>query len=151
VLTTLPHIGHFMAALTCGLLVDHVRESKIVSTTTARKLVVYTGAYHAYKKCLREFQSSRFSHTRASARNVRFPFSENSRCESVSHCSERVAIWKFNGKFNVSRSRRLLVIRSPVDHRDSISRKRSTRPSGLLFSHVVAEKNRSAIRGMRSR
>ena len=43
VLTTLPHIGHFMAALTCGLLVDHVRESKIVSTTTARKLVVYTG------------------------------------------------------------------------------------------------------------
>lgn len=42
-LTTLPHIGHFMAALTCGLLVDHVRESKIVSTTTARKLVVYTG------------------------------------------------------------------------------------------------------------
>lgn len=44
VLTTLPHIGHFMAALTCGLLVDHVRESKIVSTTTARKLVVYTGA-----------------------------------------------------------------------------------------------------------
>jgi len=45
VLTTLPHIGHFMAALTCGLLVDHVRESKIVSTTTARKLVVYTGAF----------------------------------------------------------------------------------------------------------
>lgn len=45
VLTTLPHIGHFMAALTCGLLVDHVRESKIVSTTTARKLVVYTGTY----------------------------------------------------------------------------------------------------------
>lgn len=44
VLTTLPHIGHFMAALTCGLLVDHVRESGIVSTTTARKLVVYTGA-----------------------------------------------------------------------------------------------------------
>ncbi|XP_014208823.1 sialin-like isoform X2 [Copidosoma floridanum] len=43
VLTTLPHIGHFMAALACALLVDHVRESKIVSTTTARKLVVYTG------------------------------------------------------------------------------------------------------------
>ncbi|XP_046744760.1 sialin-like isoform X2 [Diprion similis] len=41
VLTTLPHIGHFMAALTCGLLVDHVRESGMVSTTTARKLVVY--------------------------------------------------------------------------------------------------------------
>lgn len=34
-----------MAALTCGLLVDHVRESKIVSTTMARKLVVYTGTY----------------------------------------------------------------------------------------------------------
>ncbi|KYM78360.1 Sialin [Atta colombica] len=45
VLTTLPHIGHFMAALTCGLLVDHVRESKIVSTTTARKLVVYTAHF----------------------------------------------------------------------------------------------------------
>lgn len=44
-LTTLPHIGHFLAALTCGLLVDHVRESGIVSTTTARKLVVYTGKY----------------------------------------------------------------------------------------------------------
>ncbi|CAG5074002.1 Similar to SLC17A5: Sialin (Homo sapiens) [Cotesia congregata] len=45
VLTTLPHIGHFMAALTCGLLVDHVRESGIVSTTTARKLVVYTAHF----------------------------------------------------------------------------------------------------------
>ncbi|XP_046825021.1 sialin-like isoform X2 [Vespa crabro] len=45
VLTTLPHIGHFMAALTCGLLVDHVRESRIVSTTTARKLVVYTAHF----------------------------------------------------------------------------------------------------------
>lgn len=47
VLTTLPHIGHFLAALTCGLLIDHVRESKIVSTTTARKLVVYTGKTRA--------------------------------------------------------------------------------------------------------
>ncbi|KAK0076946.1 hypothetical protein PV325_004641 [Microctonus aethiopoides] len=45
VLTTLPHIGHFLAALTCGLLVDHVRESGIVSTTTARKLVVYTAHF----------------------------------------------------------------------------------------------------------
>ncbi|XP_065157399.1 sialin-like [Atheta coriaria] len=41
VLNSLPHIGHFIAALTFGIVVDHVRESGIVSTTTARKLFVY--------------------------------------------------------------------------------------------------------------
>ncbi|XP_063243181.1 sialin-like [Bacillus rossius redtenbacheri] len=41
VLSVLPHIGHFMAALLFGRVVDHVRAEGIVSTTTARKLFVY--------------------------------------------------------------------------------------------------------------
>jgi hypothetical protein len=41
ILQSLPHIGHFIAAITFGIVVDHVRESGIVSTTTARKLFVY--------------------------------------------------------------------------------------------------------------
>ncbi|CAH0553795.1 unnamed protein product [Brassicogethes aeneus] len=41
ILQSLPHIGHFFAAITFGIVVDHVRMSKIVSTTTSRKLFVY--------------------------------------------------------------------------------------------------------------
>ncbi|XP_015840882.1 sialin [Tribolium castaneum] len=41
ILQSLPHIGHFFAAITFGVVVDHVRQSGIVSTTTARKLFVY--------------------------------------------------------------------------------------------------------------
>ncbi|XP_069705335.1 uncharacterized transporter slc-17.2-like isoform X2 [Periplaneta americana] len=41
VLSVLPHLGHFLASLTFGRLVDHVRGEAIVSTTTARKLLVY--------------------------------------------------------------------------------------------------------------
>ncbi|KAF2886121.1 hypothetical protein ILUMI_20051 [Ignelater luminosus] len=41
VLASLPHIGHFFAALTFGIVVDHVRQSGLLSTTTARKLFVY--------------------------------------------------------------------------------------------------------------
>lgn len=41
VLSVLPHFGHFLAALTFGRLVDHVRGEALVSTTTARKLLVY--------------------------------------------------------------------------------------------------------------
>ncbi|CAG9769291.1 unnamed protein product [Ceutorhynchus assimilis] len=41
ILQSMPHIGHFFAAITFGIVVDHVRESGIVSTTTARKLFVY--------------------------------------------------------------------------------------------------------------
>lgn len=48
-LASLPHIGHFFAALTFGIVVDHVRESGIVSTTTARKLFVYICKYKVFK------------------------------------------------------------------------------------------------------
>ncbi|GJQ69609.1 hypothetical protein Trydic_g6702 [Trypoxylus dichotomus] len=41
VLASLSHVGHFFAAITFGIVVDHIRESGIVSTTTARKLFVY--------------------------------------------------------------------------------------------------------------
>lgn len=41
----MPHIGHFFAAIAFGIVVDHVRESGIVSTTTARKLFVYMCLY----------------------------------------------------------------------------------------------------------
>ncbi|KAJ8962181.1 hypothetical protein NQ318_018142 [Aromia moschata] len=41
ILQSLPHIGHFLAAITFGTVVDHVRESGLVSTTTARKFFVY--------------------------------------------------------------------------------------------------------------
>ncbi|KAJ8970462.1 hypothetical protein NQ314_001214 [Rhamnusium bicolor] len=41
ILQSLPHIGHFFAAITFGIVVDHVRESGLVSTTTARKFFVY--------------------------------------------------------------------------------------------------------------
>jgi hypothetical protein len=41
VLSVLPHFGHFLAALTFGHVVDHVRGQALVSTTTARKLLVY--------------------------------------------------------------------------------------------------------------
>ncbi|XP_017781574.1 PREDICTED: sialin-like [Nicrophorus vespilloides] len=41
VLASLPHIGHFFAAITFGIVVDHVRGSGLVSTTTARKFFVY--------------------------------------------------------------------------------------------------------------
>ncbi|ENN76129.1 hypothetical protein D910_04909 [Dendroctonus ponderosae] len=41
ILQSMPHIGHFFAAITFGIVVDHVRASGIVSTTTARKLFVY--------------------------------------------------------------------------------------------------------------
>jgi hypothetical protein len=41
VLSVLPHFGHFLAALTFGRVVDHVRGQALVSTTTARKLLVY--------------------------------------------------------------------------------------------------------------
>nr|CAD7402346.1 unnamed protein product [Timema poppensis] len=41
VLSVLPHIGYFMAALLFGRVVDHVRSQPLVSTTTARKLFVY--------------------------------------------------------------------------------------------------------------
>ncbi|XP_076267942.1 sialin-like isoform X1 [Rhynchophorus ferrugineus] len=41
ILQSMPHIGHFFAAITFGIVVDHVRESGIASTTTARKLFVY--------------------------------------------------------------------------------------------------------------
>lgn len=34
-------MGHFFAAITFGVVVDHIRESGLVSTTTARKLFVY--------------------------------------------------------------------------------------------------------------
>lgn len=40
-LSVLPHFGHFLAALTFGRVVDHVRGQALVSTTTARKLLVY--------------------------------------------------------------------------------------------------------------
>ncbi|CAH1175771.1 unnamed protein product [Phaedon cochleariae] len=41
ILQSLPHIGHFIAAITFGIVVDHVRESGLVSTTTSRKFFVY--------------------------------------------------------------------------------------------------------------
>ncbi|GLV43628.1 uncharacterized protein CBL_07045 [Carabus blaptoides fortunei] len=41
VLASLPHIGHFLAAIIFGFVVDHIRSSGIVSTTTARKFFVY--------------------------------------------------------------------------------------------------------------
>lgn len=41
VLQYLPHMGHFFTAITFGIVIDHVRTSSIVSTTTSRKLVVY--------------------------------------------------------------------------------------------------------------
>ncbi|XP_045468044.1 sialin-like [Harmonia axyridis] len=41
VLQYLPHIGHFFSAITFGIVIDHIRTSAIVSTTTSRKLVVY--------------------------------------------------------------------------------------------------------------
>ncbi|XP_057653518.1 sialin-like [Diorhabda carinulata] len=41
VLQSLPHIGHFFAAITFGIVVDHVRESGLISTTTSRKFFVY--------------------------------------------------------------------------------------------------------------
>ncbi|KAK5649238.1 hypothetical protein RI129_000267 [Pyrocoelia pectoralis] len=41
VLASLPHIGHFFAAITFGIVVDHVRQSGLLSTTSARKLFVY--------------------------------------------------------------------------------------------------------------
>jgi hypothetical protein len=41
VLSVLPHFGHFLASITFGRVVDHVRGQALVSTTTARKLLVY--------------------------------------------------------------------------------------------------------------
>ncbi|KAF4524048.1 hypothetical protein B566_EDAN017531, partial [Ephemera danica] len=42
VISAFPHFGHFMSALTFGLIADHVISSKIASATTTRKLLVYT-------------------------------------------------------------------------------------------------------------
>ncbi|XP_028127894.1 sialin-like [Diabrotica virgifera virgifera] len=41
VLQYMPHIGHFVAAIGFGIVVDHVRGSGLISTTTARKFFVY--------------------------------------------------------------------------------------------------------------
>ncbi|XP_050308840.1 sialin-like [Anthonomus grandis grandis] len=41
ILQSMPHIGHFFAAITFGIVVDHIRSTGVVSTTTARKLFVY--------------------------------------------------------------------------------------------------------------
>jgi hypothetical protein len=46
VLSVLPHFGHFLAALTFGRVVDHVRGEALVSTSTARKLLVYICKWH---------------------------------------------------------------------------------------------------------
>ncbi|XP_066994039.2 sialin [Anabrus simplex] len=41
ILSVLPHLGHFMAAILFGMVVDHARANDIVSTTTSRKFLVY--------------------------------------------------------------------------------------------------------------
>lgn len=90
-----------MAALTCGLLVDHVRESKIVSTTTARKLVVYTGAYHAYDSVRNACESFNFNSCVRSARALMSVFRSRKKILNVESrfraASRHVAIWKFTG------------------------------------------------------
>nr|CAH7751468.1 unnamed protein product [Callosobruchus chinensis] len=41
ILQSLPHIGHFFAAIMFGVVVDHVRSTGLTSTTTCRKFFVY--------------------------------------------------------------------------------------------------------------
>lgn len=41
VLQYMPHIGHFLSSMAFGIVIDHIRSTGLVSTTTARKVVVY--------------------------------------------------------------------------------------------------------------